>query len=135
MARRHWECLAAACCVRSRKRHWLGVQCSLGLYVEQTSPIFSAEMTDPVLMYTTPICPYCVRAKRLLSSKGVSFREIDVSGDPDTRKYLVEVTGQRTVPQIFIGGKSIGGCDDMVALDRQGLLDDLLQQAFAGAGG
>ncbi len=88
-------------------------------------------MTDPVLIYTTAICPYCIRAKRLLSSKGVNFREIDVSQDPDTRTYLVEATGQRTVPQIFIGGKSIGGCDDMVALDRQGLLDDMLRQALS----
>lgn len=92
--------------------------------------MFSDVMLDPVLIYTTAICPYCIRAKRLLSSKGVSFREIDVSHDPDTRTYLVEATGQRTVPQIFIGGKSIGGCDDMVALDRQGLLDDMLRQAL-----
>ena len=93
--------------------------------------MFFRVMTDPVLIYTTAICPYCIRAKRLLSSKGVSFREIDVSQDPDTRTYLVEATGQRTVPQIFIGGKSIGGCDDMVALDRQGLLDDMLRQALS----
>jgi glutaredoxin 3 len=86
-------------------------------------------LTDPVLIYTTATCPYCIRAKRLLNAKGVAFREVDVSQDPATRKFLVEATGQRTVPQIFIAGKSIGGCDDMVALDRQGLLDDLLQKA------
>jgi len=87
-------------------------------------------MTDPVLIYTTSVCPYCIRAKRVLTDKGVSFREIDVSNDPETRKYLVEASGQRTVPQIFIGGKSIGGCDDMVALDRKGLLDPMLKQAL-----
>ena len=86
-------------------------------------------MTDPVLIYTTQICPYCVRAKRLLKEKGVAFREIDVSDDPEARRYLIEATGQRTVPQIFIGGKAIGGCDDMYALDRKGLLDKMIQQA------
>jgi glutaredoxin 3 len=66
-------------------------------------------MTEPVLIYTTQTCPYCIRAKRFLKDKGIAFREIDVSDDPDTRKYLVEASGQRTVPQIFIAGKSIGG--------------------------
>jgi glutaredoxin 3 len=88
-------------------------------------------MTFPVVIYTTATCPYCIRAKKVLSAKSVDFQEIDVSNDPDTRKYLVEVTGQRTVPQIFIAGKSIGGCDDMIVLDRQGKLDDLLKEAFA----
>lgn len=88
-------------------------------------------MTEPVLIYTTPVCPYCVRAKQLLKKKGLSFREIDVSNDPKTREYLIETTGQRTVPQIFIHGKSIGGCDDMYALDRQGKLDELLESAVS----
>jgi glutaredoxin 3 len=88
-------------------------------------------MTHPVVIYTTTTCPYCIRAKKVLSAKSVDYQEIDVSNDPDTRKYLVEATGQRTVPQIFIAGKSIGGCDDMIALDRQGKLDDLLKEAFA----
>lgn len=89
-------------------------------------------MTDAVLIYTTPICPYCVRAKHLLNKKGVPFREIDVSQDPEMRARLIELTGQRTVPQIFIGGQSIGGCDDMYALDRQGKLDALIEKAMAG---
>lgn len=89
-------------------------------------------MTDAVIIYTTPICPYCVRAKHLLTKKGVPFREIDVSHDAAMRAHLVETTGQRTVPQIFIGGEPIGGCDDMYALDRQGKLDALLQKAMAG---
>lgn len=87
-------------------------------------------MTDPVLIYTTKVCPYCVRAKRFLADKGVTFREVDVSDDTEKRQYLVETTGQRTVPQIFIAGKSIGGCDDMIALDRRGGLDELLSQAL-----
>jgi glutaredoxin 3 len=90
-------------------------------------------MTDPVLIYTTSICPYCIRAKQHLTKKGVKFREIDVSNDPATRDYLVKASGQRTVPQIFIGGKSIGGCDDMLALDRAGKLDPLLQAALGNA--
>lgn len=89
-------------------------------------------MTDAVIIYTTPICPYCVRAKHLLTKKGVPFREIDVSVDAAMRAHLVETTGQRTVPQIFVGGEPIGGCDDMYALDRQGKLDPLLQKAMAG---
>lgn len=92
-------------------------------------------MTDPVLIYTTPICPYCVRAKQILNKKGATFREIDVSNDPEKRAYLVEATGQRTVPQIFIAGQSIGGCDDMIALDRAGKLDGMLQRALTGDSG
>lgn len=87
-------------------------------------------MNDAVLIYTTQVCPYCIRAKQVLKKKGVPFREIDVSNDSDLRAYLVEATGQRTVPQIFVDGQSIGGCDDMIALDRQGKLDPMLKQAL-----
>ncbi|MGE5788716.1 MAG: glutaredoxin 3 [Myxococcales bacterium] len=87
-------------------------------------------MNDAVLIYTTRVCPYCIRAKQVLTKKGVPFREIDVSNDSDLRSYLVEATGQQTVPQIFIDGQSIGGCDDMIALDRQGKLDPMLKQAL-----
>ena len=76
-----------------------------------------------VLIYTTKICPYCVRAKMLLQRKGVDYKEIDVSNDPAERQALVERTRQRTVPQIFINGEHIGGCDDLYALDRAGGLD------------
>jgi glutaredoxin 3 len=79
-----------------------------------------------VLVYTTPSCPYCVMAKRLLTQKGVAFQEIDVAQDDVKRRWLVEATGQRTVPQIFIGGKPYGGFTDIAALDRQGKLDPLL---------
>ena len=79
-----------------------------------------------VEMYRTPYCPYCVRAAHLLKRKGVEYVEIDVSGDPEKREWLIETTGQRTVPQIFINGQSVGGCDDLYALERAGRLDPLL---------
>jgi glutaredoxin 3 len=79
-----------------------------------------------VLVYTTPSCAYCVMAKRLLTQKGVAFREIDVAHDEAQRRWLAETTGQRTVPQIFIDGKPYGGFSDIAALDKQGKLDPLL---------
>ncbi len=82
-----------------------------------------------VKVYTTNYCPYCVRAKGLLSRKKVPFTEIDVTHDDEKRAWLTEATGQRTVPQIFIGGRSVGGCDDLHALDRSGELDRLLGRA------
>jgi glutaredoxin 3 len=83
-------------------------------------------MTD-VTIYTTRVCPYCVAAKRLLSARGVPFTEVDVTGDDAKRAWLVEVTGRRTVPQIFIGGEAIGGYDDLAALDRSGQLAEKLK--------
>lgn len=81
-------------------------------------------------IYTTPICPYCARAKGLLEDKGVGFQEIDVFMDSDQRETMRERAGGRnTVPQIFIDGKHIGGCDDLVALERAGRLDPLLKSA------
>lgn len=80
-----------------------------------------------ILIYTTPICPYCEQAKDLLRSKGATFEEIDVSPDPTLRQRMMEKSGgRRTVPQIFINGVHIGGCDDLYALDRAGKLDALL---------
>lgn len=79
-----------------------------------------------VIMYTTPICPYCVRAKHLLRQKGVAWTEVDVSRDATERQALMERTRQRTVPQIFINGEHIGGCDELYALERGGRLDPLL---------
>jgi glutaredoxin 3 len=79
-----------------------------------------------IVVYTTKVCPYCVRAKQLLERKGASYREIDVSHDAEQRMALVERTKQRTVPQIFINEQHIGGCDDLYALDRAGKLDPLL---------
>ncbi len=72
-------------------------------------------MSARVRMYTTTVCPYCIQAKSLLKKKGVDFEEINVSGDDDTRDWLVKVTGRRTVPQIFINDEPIGGYDDMRA--------------------
>ena len=81
----------------------------------------------PVTIYTTPFCPYCLMAKRLLAKKGVAFDEIDVSGDWEAREALVEKAGGRTtVPQIWIGDTHVGGSDDLHALDRDGKLDTLL---------
>jgi glutaredoxin 3 len=86
-------------------------------------------MFAEVVMYRTPFCSYCMRAAMLLERKGVVFREIDVSNDPDTRERLVRETGSHTVPQIFINGASVGGYDDIAALDRRGALEPLLREA------
>lgn len=83
-----------------------------------------------VTIYTTMMCPYCYRAKKLLTDKGVAFTEIDVGMDPDLRAEMVRKAGGRqTVPQIFIGGMHVGGSDDLYALEREGKLDALLQAA------
>jgi len=79
-----------------------------------------------IVLYTTPYCPYCVMAIRLFDQKGVTYENIDVSGDQEKRRWLLETTGQRTVPQIFIDDKSYGGFTDVAAIDRQGQLDELL---------
>lgn len=80
-----------------------------------------------VKMYTTAVCPYCVRAKQILKSKGVEqIEEVRIDTDPDARNTMIEITGRRTVPQIFIGSTHVGGCDDLVALDAQGGLVPLL---------
>ena len=83
-----------------------------------------------VKMYTTAVCPYCVRAKQILKSKGVEqIEEIRIDTDPEQRKIMMDATGRRTVPQIFIGQTHVGGCDDLVALDAQGGLLPLLSAA------
>jgi glutaredoxin 3 len=80
-----------------------------------------------IVVYTKDYCPYCVRAKALLARKGQKFREIDISQDEKLQQEVVEKSGgRRTVPQIFIDGKSVGGCDDLYALDASGKLDPLL---------
>ncbi len=80
-----------------------------------------------VEIYTTPICPYCLAAKRLLTKKGVSFTEVDVSRDPALRDAMTaRAGGRRSVPQIFIGGTHVGGSDDLHALDHAGKLDPML---------
>ena len=81
-----------------------------------------------IKMYTTATCPYCIRAKQFLASKGVEdIEEIRVDSQPELRRQMTELTGRRTVPQIFIGGQHVGGCDDLLALDAQGGLMPLLQ--------
>jgi glutaredoxin 3 len=85
---------------------------------------------QPVRMYTTLVCPFCQRAKALLAQRGVAaIDEVRVDLDPAERERMVELTGRRTVPQIFIGATHVGGCDDLVALDRAGGLLPLLQAA------
>ncbi len=80
-----------------------------------------------VEIYTTPYCPYCIAAKRLLTKKGAAFHEIDVSRDPALRQAMTQrANGLRTVPQIFIGGTHVGGCDDLHALDYDHALDPML---------
>lgn len=74
----------------------------------------------PVVVYLTPWCPYCTRAKRLLQDRGIPFASVDVSGDMDARAWLRKASGQHTVPQIFIHGESVGGYTELAALDRAG---------------
>ena len=82
-----------------------------------------------VEIYTQPWCPYCERAMALLDQKGVAYKEIPASQGTPARREVTQRTGSSTVPQIFIGGRHIGGCDDLVALDRSGRLDELLTTA------
>lgn len=82
----------------------------------------------PVKMYTTQVCPYCVRAKMLLKQRGVAeIDEVRVDLHPDQREHMMAITGRRSVPQIFIGDTHVGGCDDLMALDSAGGLLPLLQ--------
>ncbi|RZJ09347.1 MAG: glutaredoxin 3 [Rubrivivax sp.] len=85
---------------------------------------------SPVKMYTTMICPFCIRAKSLLKQRGVDqIEEIRIDLNPTERQAMMEKTGRRTVPQIFIGDTHVGGCDDLIALDQRGGLMPLLQSA------
>ena len=80
-----------------------------------------------VKMYTTAVCPYCIRAKQILKNKGVEqIEEIRIDMDPGARQHMMQTTGRRTVPQIFIGDTHVGGCDDLMALDGRGGLRPLL---------
>ena len=84
---------------------------------------------QPVEIYTTPTCPYCHAAERLLQKKGIAYTETDVSRDPDLREAMVQrAGGRRTVPQIFVGGVHVGGSDDLHALEHAGKLDPLLAE-------
>ncbi len=81
-----------------------------------------------VVVYTTGTCPYCIRAKDLLDRKGIQYEEVRVDLDPVQRDFMMERSGRRTVPQIFINDQPIGGSDDLYALDKSGQLDLLLNQ-------
>jgi glutaredoxin 3 len=80
-----------------------------------------------IIIYTTPICPYCTMAKKLLERKGAAYTEINIDSKPGLREEIMEKTRRRTVPQIYIGDRHIGGFDDLHALDMQKQLDPLLQ--------
>ena len=80
-----------------------------------------------VTVYTKENCPFCVRAKRLLDAKGVAYQEVRVEGRDDLRTWLAETSGQKTVPQVFVGDRPLGGFSDIDALDREGKLDPILR--------
>jgi len=82
-----------------------------------------------VTMYTTAVCPYCQMAERLLIAKGAQIEKVRVDLDPQRRMEMMEKTGRRTVPQIYVGDTHVGGYDDLSALDRAGTLDDLLKRS------
>jgi len=85
-------------------------------------------MSAKVVMYSTAVCPYCVRAEQLLKARGVeNIEKVRIDQDPEQRAAMIERTGRRTVPQIFIGDEHVGGYDDLAALDRDGKLVPLLQ--------
>ncbi len=87
-------------------------------------------MSAQVLMYTTAVCPYCIRAKQLLKARGVSeIEEVRIDLDPQRRDEMMQKTQRRTVPQIFIGETHVGGCDDLIAIDKAGRLMPLLESA------
>jgi len=82
-----------------------------------------------IVMYASGWCPYCDQARRLMTKKGLAFKEIDVDEDAKLREEMIARSGRRTVPQIFIGAKHIGGCDELFALERSGELDPLIEGA------
>lgn len=92
-----------------------------------TVELDGAHVTDtPVVMYTTPWCPYCIRARGLLKRKGIAFTDLDVASNPALRREMVEKSGRNSVPQIWVMGEHVGGCDELHALDRAGQLDKKL---------
>ena len=88
-------------------------------------------MNPVVTMYSTRFCPYCVRARMLLQGKGIAYTEIGVDSAPDLRREMMQRSGRRTVPQIWVGERHVGGYDDLARLERQGRLDQLLEAACA----
>lgn len=86
-------------------------------------------MTARVTLYTTPYCPFCIRAKQLLDGKQVAYTEIGIERDPSLRQEMMQRSGRRTVPQIWVGERHVGGFDELAQLERRGELDDLLVPA------
>lgn len=84
-------------------------------------------MSKRIVMYTKSTCPFCRAAGELLRSKGAEWMEIDLNDEPDKREEMIERSGRRTVPQIFIGDEHVGGFDDLDALDQEGALDRMLE--------
>ena len=85
-------------------------------------------MSIGVTLYTTRFCPYCIRARSLLDDKGVVYNDIAVDNDPRLRREMMARSGRTTVPQIWVGEQHIGGCDDLLLLERQGRLDEFLER-------
>jgi glutaredoxin 3 len=83
-------------------------------------------MSQDIVMYIKPGCPFCTAAQRMFESKGARWEEIDIAAEPERRDEMIERSGQRTVPQIFIGDEHVGGFDDLDALDQEGALDRML---------
>ncbi len=91
-----------------------------------TNTPFGVSEQAPVVIYSTPVCPYCIRAKQLLQRKGVAYEDIDLASQPELRMAVMQHTRMRTVPQIFVKGTFVGGFDQLYALEQQGKLDQLL---------
>ena len=90
------------------------------------NPSSSPENTQAILMYATRFCPYCMRARGLFQHKGWNYQEISVDGNPELRAEMMEKSGRHTVPQIWIGDRHVGGCDDLFRLEVAGQLDELV---------
>jgi glutaredoxin 3 len=86
-------------------------------------------MSTGVTLYTTRFCPYCIRARSLLDGKGVVYHDIAVDNDPQLRREMMARSGRTTVPQIWVGEQHVGGCDELLLLERQGRLDEFLERA------
>lgn len=105
----------------------LFIKCLSIIFLSSCEPTINQNIMKKIEIYTTKVCPYCVKAKALLNKKGAKFSEIDVSNDPELRqKMTAKAMGRTSVPQIFIDDHHVGGCDDLYALDQKGELDPLL---------
>lgn len=101
--------------------------------MDGTEVAYPQQMNSAVTIYTTRWCPYCIRAKSLLTGKGVDYREVPVDGDRALREEMTRRAGRTSVPQIWIGEQHVGGCDELFALERAGRLDIMLGSSAASA--